>query len=119
MAVDAVSRELLSAKFPANREKYREYCALGPYRLAISPYERVVCLVNWRPLSESEQGSSREWAGNSHSLLRAFELSGEDPRPLVRSVRRELGHVEFREPGIPQPKVDSHIGTSGPWTTTP
>lgn len=31
LAEVVVSRELFSAKFPANREKYREFCHFGPY----------------------------------------------------------------------------------------
>jgi hypothetical protein len=72
MAEDAVARELLSAKFPANREKYREYRGLIGNVQAISFDWRVLWPGKWRSLGESEQGSIRERTGNGDSLLPGF-----------------------------------------------
>ncbi len=60
MAEDAVSRELFSAKFPANRGKYREICALHRTALEISADKEVPWPEKLRACDQSEQGSIRE-----------------------------------------------------------
>jgi hypothetical protein len=47
-------------EFPANREKYREYCALNRNTEEISLYQRLLWHEKLRSCDESEQGSNRE-----------------------------------------------------------
>ena len=69
MAEDAVLCELLSADFPANRERYREYCALNRAPSAISPQQRELWRGIIRSCGHSKQGSIRERTGEPNSLL--------------------------------------------------
>jgi hypothetical protein len=48
-------------KFPANREKYREYCTFLRVPYEISTYYRVFWPINLRFYDESKQGTSREY----------------------------------------------------------
>jgi hypothetical protein len=72
MAEDAVSRELFSAKFPANREKYREICALNRTALKISADKEVLWPEKVRVCNQSEHGSIGERTGSADSILRGF-----------------------------------------------
>ena len=72
MAEDAVSRELFSAQFPANREKYREICALHRTALEIGADKEVLWPEKLRACDQSELGSIRERTGDADSLLQGF-----------------------------------------------
>ena len=63
-------------KFPANREKYREYRAFLSQPHEISTYQRAFWLINLRFYDESEQGSTGK-TGNVNSLLRGLRRDGD------------------------------------------
>jgi hypothetical protein len=55
------ARTFLPLGFPVNREKYREYCALGLFVYEVNPgigahYRKKMAFAD-----KSEQGNNREW----------------------------------------------------------
>jgi hypothetical protein len=52
------------ARFPANREKYREYLTLGRSHSEISVCRTVLCEENLGSRDQSEPGKIRESTGN-------------------------------------------------------
>ena len=68
MAEDAVPCELFSAKFPAIREKYREFLAIPAGHSELKAHGRVLWQANMLHRDELEQGTIREQSGKEQGM---------------------------------------------------
>jgi hypothetical protein len=60
MAEDLVPSEPLSAQFPANKEKYREFCRIWPVQFGFYRCKRLIFVQVLRPIANFRVESSRE-----------------------------------------------------------
>jgi hypothetical protein len=101
MAEDAVSRELFSAKFRANRQKWREISALHRTALEINADKDVLYLKNCALVTNR----NRDRSGNADSLLRGFRrLDGAHP-----SLKCSIDWTPVIQPSLPELLVPNQI----------